>query len=265
MTIAFDAETSSESTQATDITISHTPVGTPKGVLVLISQGDTGDDTITGVTYGGTAMTEMSNSPSIGVGEASALYAYFLGSNVPTGAQDAVISPNASRLRLCSVITLTGAADLEENVTEVLINSNNTNVHTATFALGSVESFVAEVWGHGRLGIGDMAPLSGWTDRGWLDKGTEVGGIYSYDTIGTADVTAGMDYTGYEDNHTFAVAINEGEASTEPTITDINTDEILLDGEQNATYEVTDFSSSITTIKLVSGTAETDCSGVTED
>ena len=64
MAIAFDAFSSSLTFQATPITIAHVPVGTPRGVLLLISVDTTGSDATT-ATYGGTAMVEMTGSPFV--------------------------------------------------------------------------------------------------------------------------------------------------------------------------------------------------------
>ena len=46
-------------------------------------------------------------------------------------------------------------------------------------------------------------------------------------------------------------------------ITDIDTDEIVLDGQVNATFTTTGFSSEISTVQLVSGTSITNATGVT--
>lgn len=52
-------------------------------------------------------------------------------------------------------------------------------------------------------------------------------------------------------------------AATGATVTDINTDEIVLDAEQNCTFTTTGFGGEITTVTLVSGSSETSASGVT--
>jgi hypothetical protein len=63
MTVAFDAITSFSAT-AGDISETHTPVGTPKGVIVFVGIGSLngagGDsDNVVGVTYGGETMTRI--------------------------------------------------------------------------------------------------------------------------------------------------------------------------------------------------------------
>ena len=63
----------------------------------------------------------------------------------------------------------------------------------------------------------------------------------------------------------FGKAFGEGVGASGASVTDINTDEIVLDAEQNCTYEVTGFSGDITTVQLVSGTGTTSGTDVTVD
>lgn len=210
MAIAFDASTTSLTFTTGDITINHTPVGTPKGVLVLITQGDTSDDTVTGVTYGGSALTEVGSSPHITTGdEAATLYAYFLGSSVPTGAQDAVVSTNASRRRNIDVITVTAANDTEYNTSSLLVESNSLDDPSATFAIGGVTSYVVEWFMSGQSAVGGVSPNTGWTELSEGDMGSQLGCCYSYDTIGSSDVTCGYTSTSADNVYLAAIAINE--------------------------------------------------------
>ena len=54
MTIAFDASTVFDLT--VDASTTHTPIGTPKGVIILITEGSGTANDISGITYGGVAM-----------------------------------------------------------------------------------------------------------------------------------------------------------------------------------------------------------------
>jgi len=58
----------------------HNPVGTPRGIIVLIATNDT-TDTVTGVTYDGVAMT-LVRRQNVG-GENGSAYGYFLGASIP--------------------------------------------------------------------------------------------------------------------------------------------------------------------------------------
>ena len=210
MAIAFDNFAVAPAGIGGDVTLGITPVGTPRGVIVMISQAN-GVDNITGVTYGGTSMSEMTNSPFIGTNsESSAISIFFLGASVPTGTQDAVVSTNDSQGKSVSVITLTASNDTEVNIDSQLLDSESISNPRATLALSSVESFVAEVWTSGKSAVGGVSPIAGWTQMGEADFGAKTSGCYYYDTIGTADVSCGFDNTGGADNaQVYGFAINE--------------------------------------------------------
>jgi len=84
---AFDAATESVRTATTDpYSFNHTPVGVPNGVVVTIASVPTNTDLVTGVTYGGVAMTRVQTNVD-NTTEPARTYIYFLGSNIPTGTQ----------------------------------------------------------------------------------------------------------------------------------------------------------------------------------
>lgn len=76
----------------------HTPSGTPKGVLVWAVTGPgslvSGDDAVTGVTYGGVSMTKVGEVFIASGGERGAAYLYELLSGIPTGAQTVSVTVN---------------------------------------------------------------------------------------------------------------------------------------------------------------------------
>lgn len=122
MTVAFDAWTPSDNsgsanfTTTSPATFTHTPVGTPRAVLVFIGENAASADVITAVTYGGVSMTRV---PTNGLaqdsaGEVGAIFCYFLGSSIPTGAQTVSITHTGSAdVKFPVCITLTAAADTE--------------------------------------------------------------------------------------------------------------------------------------------------------
>ena len=81
--IAHDATGSFGATPdtASPMEWSHNPVGTPRGIIVLIATNST-SDTITGVSYGGSALARVLWQNV--AGENGSAYAYFLGVGVPT-------------------------------------------------------------------------------------------------------------------------------------------------------------------------------------
>lgn len=120
MAVAYDTfSNAGEFTAATDPkTWTHTPVGTPRGVVVFIQQTGTSADFVNGtVSYGGVALTRV---PTNGFAqdtavEAASVYAYFLGSGIPTGAQTVSIDHDngifGTKHAMC--VTITAAADTE--------------------------------------------------------------------------------------------------------------------------------------------------------
>lgn len=98
----------------------HNPVGTPRGVVVRIVQDVSTTDAVTGVTYGGVAMTRLPGADgfrTLGTGETGAVYLYFLGSTIPTGSQTvaATLSGPAtvSRAYICSTVTAAGDTEVD--------------------------------------------------------------------------------------------------------------------------------------------------------
>lgn len=132
MAVAHDA--SSESHTGTTGSISeasfswtHTPVGTPKGVLVFEIQSSVfSENTATGITYGGIALTEVTNSKSTdSATEQGYTKAWFLGSSIPTGAQTVEVTrTNNTRVLYCVCATVTAGADTEIKGTPVLLSEN---------------------------------------------------------------------------------------------------------------------------------------------
>lgn len=88
MAIAFDAATESIRTATTDpYTFTHTPVGTPRGIALAITHGETVSGQISSVTYGGQSMTLQATKTLSFGGEAGRTQWWYLGTGIPTGAQ----------------------------------------------------------------------------------------------------------------------------------------------------------------------------------
>lgn len=215
MTVSVSLSSFSGTNVSTGITINHAHSGTPKGVLVTIIERAPTGDRISGVTYGGEDLVEVTSgvttaSPIIYTNaEPFTIHYFFLGSGVPAGTQDAVISPSASGGRLCVVTTFDGAADLEINDLESLADTSETDP-AYTFGLGGTESLVLVGFGSGYSAVGNISPYTGWSEQAEFDLGSSVAGLYSYDTIGTSDPTdCGYNTVGSDDVSLSAIAINE--------------------------------------------------------
>lgn len=108
-TIALDAASGLSLTTTNSWT--HTPRGVPRGVLVSIAQNTSGADRISGVTYGGVAMTRVV-AASDGAGEPGAAYQYFLGAGIPTGAQTIEVTVSTgAEVKQCQALSFIAAGD----------------------------------------------------------------------------------------------------------------------------------------------------------
>ena len=207
--VAFDAFTSSTGGTG-DYSYSHTPVGTPRGAIVHVIVNGLAVG-ITGVTYGGTSMTEVAESPATNsTGELGSTHTFFLGTSVPAGMQTVAVDATlGTEVSVSGCVTLTADQDTSVVDTGVVISNNQVDP-SVTLSLGGVSCF-AMIGAWSGIGNLTMAPLTGWTDRFEHDFGNQNGLIYTYDTVGTSDVTAG--YTaGGDDVALHAIAIRENAA-----------------------------------------------------
>jgi hypothetical protein len=211
--IAFDALSSSTvrlTPTAGHVTWLHTPVGTPKGVLVAIHTANATSD-VTGVTYGGVAMTQVSGSPnSKGSDEVMTEHLFHLGAGIPTGAQTVDIATSADTKSYGGIaMTLTADGNTEVVDTDVTINSDSSANPSCTLSLGGINCFAAIAVGSGQAGSTSITPAAGWTGEAGpaeMAGGSTTNALYRYDTVDDVDVTAGWTQTA-DDAVAIAVAI----------------------------------------------------------
>ena len=180
MAIAFDA--SSNSTPGTgNMSWTHTPVGTPRGIAVMICQDVGTTDEITSVTYGGVSLTQATGSPiGGGAGLEDGLVAiWILGSGIPTGAQTVQVNVDAtgsSKAAVC--ISATANYNVIQADTCTTFDSGNTSFPTCssqTVHSQRGECLVLGVLHSGEDAITSVAADSGYTDIVEYDFGTRVG------------------------------------------------------------------------------------------
>lgn len=206
--IAYDA-VSNATIGTGNLSWTHTPVGTPRGAIVTVVQAGVSSDQVSGVTYGGVAMTELSVSPLAQAGgEVCIVYQYFLGASLPTGAQTVVVTVTNSTNKSGSCITVTAAADLEIVDVDDAINSTSSADPSATLALGGRTCFAMIGFHTGQNDPAGSTPFTNWSSRYEPDFGTRCGGTYTYDIVSTTDVTIGWTQTA-EDATAIGVAISE--------------------------------------------------------
>lgn len=204
MAVAYDA--SSEG----GASFTHTPVGTPRGIWVGIAVNNEAADSITAVTYGGVTMTETSNSPLLNadLNEQAVVYSYFLGSSIPTGAQTVAITSSAGTV-WAACVSVTASADTEIVTTNTINLDAVTGTQSDTIALSSRTCFVTQVaWSGGDANTACTA-LSGWTLRNDRDYTNQTAYHYTYDTIGSSDVTFGVVHNVTNGISIIAAAISE--------------------------------------------------------
>lgn len=216
MAVAFDAfSRPGTGTGVTgDQSWTHTPTGTPAGAYVWVLWGAsiaTTDDHVVGVTYGGVSMTEVTGSPIIKTtAETMQVHCFALESSVSSGAQTVAVDVDGETTAFsCGCITVTTSANAPEQIdVDATINSASLADPSVTLSLGGRTCFCAIGFVSGQNAATGITPLSGWTSQSEEDTGGQTMGFYTYDTVSTADVTAGWTQTA-EDAVAIALAISE--------------------------------------------------------
>jgi len=216
MSIAFDAKSVSPIAFQGNIQWNHTPVGTPRGVLVLIVQniatsGSSGDEVL-GVTYGGVALSEVSSSPFIHAHQfdGAVLHAFFLGAGIPSGVQQVVVTRNNPVYSFKRAVVLTYTADNDTSLEAVgTLSAADLDDPSITLTT-SVETVLAGLLLSGHPTAIAVAPGSGFVDVNEYDFGSQVASFirgssnFASGSLVVDWVSAGADVV-----TAFAVAIRE--------------------------------------------------------
>lgn len=189
MAVAFDA-TSASTVGTTDRSWTHTPTGTPRGVVVYVIQYLGTTDEVTGVTYGGVSMTEMPDSPLLSTAQAEdgAVYGYFLGSSIPTGAQTVLVSVDGTASSKTAVaITVTAAADTQ--VVDTSIVDTTAANPSVVINGGATTNFYSAAILSGANATANITLDAGHTQLDADDFTNAVGASARHNSITTGDVT----------------------------------------------------------------------------
>lgn len=187
----------------------HTPVGTPRGVLVLVFNLSSSTDTVSSVTYGGTALTAVTGGRAVDTaGEAGSCKAYLLGASVPTGAQSVVVNrTNNADVMYAVAITVTAAADTETKGTPVLIQENSTLAEQSVDAGVGVDAtrYAGTFWG------GNAEPTAGASSTALhgLALASQAAGTVRETTAGTGARLVGFNMGFADDAAAVHLAIGE--------------------------------------------------------
>lgn len=176
MTLAHDAVTSSGSGTG-NLSWTHTPVGTPRGVVVVITQYGTNADQVSGVTYGGVTMTEVWLSPfgHTSTNDNCQLHAFHLGANIPTGNQTVAVTVSGANTKVAACYTVTGAADTELDDTTTY-ESTSTNSISASITCSGAGTYICGSVMTGNASPSSLAGGTGATLDGTSDLGSGGGG-----------------------------------------------------------------------------------------
>lgn len=207
--VAYDAVSHDGAAAAGDTGSSfnwtHTPSGTPRGVLVYVVQGTTATDEVTSVTYGSLTLTRVGVACDT-LTEPGCVYAYFGGYSVPTGAQTVTVNSSGASGKHASAITYT--ADTDTRVTNLTTLVENLTNPSKSLALFSKTSHVSLGLYSGGGAVTNITPSTNWTSRYEDDFGAFLGGFYTYDIVGSTDVTTGFTQA-VDDLAMLAVGISE--------------------------------------------------------
>jgi hypothetical protein len=216
MTVAFDAVSNNGAgTFTTSAAWTHTPVGTPRGVLLLsvTNLPASGADSIDSVTYGGVAMAEVALSPLFGDqgAEDGLVEGWFLGASIPTGAQTVSVTATGTPAKKAIVVTFTASGDTQVADTTVVNSGGQANTSLTVGAAG-VEALPLGVLHHGFNDPSFVSPGTNYADLLEFDLGSQTCSFIRRTSVVTGETT--VDWThASEEAHALAVAIREAAQS----------------------------------------------------
>lgn len=205
-------------TTTSPATISFSSGGSPRGIVVAITHGVESTDLISGVTYGGVAMTRIDFAQDTAT-EPGAAYLYFLGASVPTFVQDVVFTHTGSATtKIVWIRALSAAADTEVAVSGVL-EEDQANPQIALDS-GADSSLRVSALYTGLGGVASLTVLAGMeafdsagADANFNDQGAFCLTLGEQTTASTGSFTIG--YTAASDDVAMvAAAIREVSAAT---------------------------------------------------
>jgi len=193
MTVDFD-QVSAATSSTNPHTFTHTPLGTPRGVLVFVQT--VGNFAINSVDYGSAALSFVTLAEAGVFGRSSV---WFLGSGVPSGPQTVAVGKQSASQARVVVVTLTGDLDLE------VVDFDAVGTASATLQYGGRTCMAL----CGLKSSADIVPTS-LANQSRLDSedvGSQVSAVDRQTTAGSADFTIG--YTTAETVGLVAVAVSE--------------------------------------------------------
>jgi hypothetical protein len=213
--VAHDAASESHTgttgaTSTASFSWTHTPVGTPKGVLVFVTTISETDH-VTSVTYGGTAMTRISGGAAIDTAtEPGRIDTFFLGASIPTGAQTIVVNrTNNATIMYAAASTMTAGADTEVYYPGIVLLQQNSKfaVQSVSDGPNGVNSVRYAAAYSGRASV--LAAGSGSTVLNNIDFGAYVSNFARETTAGQGARNVGFSQATSDDCAAVHLAVRE--------------------------------------------------------
>ena len=221
--VAHDAASESHtgttgSTGAALFTWTHTPVGTPRGVLVYVYT-ISATQTVTGVTYGGVAMTAVAGGAAVDTaGEPGRVDTFFLGASIPVGAQSVVVSrTNNATIMYASAATQTAGVDTEVYTPGIVLLQNNGTYAVQSVTDGSTGVNSVRYAAGYSGGANVLAAGAGSTILNSIDFGSYTATTARETTAGQGARNVGFTYATSDDRAAVHLAVRE----SPPTVTSI--------------------------------------------
>ena len=200
----------------------HTPSGTPKGVLVWVTAGTgqmtAADNAITGATYGGVAMTKVAEVHLSGASEPGSCWLFELLAGIPTGAQTVAFTAQAFPTSSTGIypwlygqaVTMASGGGSLSRADSDTINQNSGANPSVTMDAGA-NTGLSYLGGYsGKSNEADLAAAASCTDTGGYDftasattarvvrQTTPATGTFAIGWTGGSDETAMAAATYYE-------------------------------------------------------------------
>lgn len=210
MSVTYSTASIAQQTNTNNpFTYTHTPIGTPKGILVFTNNYSVGADQVSSVTYGGVAMQEVVAATDT-AGEPGNTQAWFLGSGIPEGTQTVSISysvtPTNTYYHYCT--SFNSSRNLDIRVQASASRANDQANPQALLSYGGNECLAVCNIQSGLAAPTDLTLLAGMSAISSFDFGQRVIRLDRQTTAGTTDFTIG--YTAASDDVAFvAVALAE--------------------------------------------------------
>lgn len=208
MAIAWDASVESVRTGTTDPhTWTHTPVGTPRGIIVAIIHGTSSTDHVSTVTYGGVSMAEVIRRTDTST-EPGAAELWFLGTGIPTGNQTVSVDLASATTDDIEFVSMSFTAEMDTQIVDSDgIAENATNPSVTLQYTGRTCLAVAALYGGGAA-PSSFTPNGNCTAVQSEDLGAFYASVIRQTTPGTSDFAIGGTASG-DDVAYVAAAISE--------------------------------------------------------